>query len=105
MDIVESVSPTMPANMEEEESEDEDEKMRRYKEAVKNKVISTTNLLCIWDCANIWLYISEGLAIVVFDPFTACLARLSGGFLKGDSLICLPRLIRYRFSWRSAEAG
>ena len=70
MDIVESVSPTMPANMEEEESEDEDEKMRRYKEAVKNKVVSTTNLLCIWDCANIWLYISEGLAIVVFDPFT-----------------------------------
>ena len=59
MDIVESVSPTMPANMEEEESEDEDEKMRRYKEAVKNKVVATTNLLCIWDCANIWLYIFD----------------------------------------------
>jgi hypothetical protein len=28
------------------------------------------NLLCIWDCAWIWIRTSEGLAMLVFDPFT-----------------------------------
>ena len=101
MDIVESVSPTIPDNWDdyEEESEvkilwniikfdcvfifrtnyfsetffffqDEDEKMARRKQEIKDKTMGVINILCVWDCANIWLKISEVLSIIVFDPFT-----------------------------------
>ena len=69
MDIVEGVSPTMPPESE-SESEDDEEKMKRYKENVKNHTITTLKILCIWDCTNIWIKISEVLAFIVFDPFT-----------------------------------
>ena len=72
MDIVESVSPTIPENFEpiEDESEDEDEKMARIKQEIKEKTMGVLNLLCVWDCANIWIKISEVLSFLVFDPFT-----------------------------------
>ena len=63
MDIVESVSPTIPENMSvEDESEDEDEKMKRIKQKIKDKTMDVVNILCVWDCANIWIKISEVLA-------------------------------------------
>lgn len=54
----------------ESDDEDDDEKMKRYKEAIKNKTMSILNLLCVWDCTRIWIRISEILAMLVFDPFT-----------------------------------
>ena len=68
-DIVENVSPTIPADWDTEE-EDEDEKMRRIKQEIKDKIVGGLNIFCIWDCANIWIKISEVLAFLVFDPFT-----------------------------------
>ena len=50
--------------------QDEDEKMARRKQEIKDKTMGVINVLCVWDCANIWLKISEVLAIIVFDPFT-----------------------------------
>ena len=32
--------------------------------------MSVLNLLCFWDCTNIWIKISEVFAFLVFDPFT-----------------------------------
>ena len=37
---------------------------------VKDKTMGVINVLCIWDCTNIWIKISEVLAFIVFDPFT-----------------------------------
>ena len=68
-DIVDSVSPTIPPDWDDEE-EDPDEKLKRMKEAVKQQIVEVLKILCIWDCANIWLKISEVLAFLVFDPFT-----------------------------------
>ncbi len=28
------------------------------------------NILCVWDCASIWIRTSELFAMIVFDPFT-----------------------------------
>ena len=50
--------------------QDEDEKMARRKQEIKDKTMGVINILCVWDCANIWLKISEVLSIIVFDPFT-----------------------------------
>ena len=66
---MENVSPTIPADWDTEE-EDEDEKMRRIKQEIKDKIVGGLNIFCIWDCANIWIKISEVLAFLVFDPFT-----------------------------------
>ena len=68
-DIVENVSPTIPTDWDIEE-EDEDEKMQRIKQEIKAKIVGGLNILCVWDCANIWIKISEVLAFLVFDPFT-----------------------------------
>ena len=60
-------------NSEEDESDgyDSDEDAGdRYKRIAKEKVIEWTNILCIWDCAWIWIRISEVLSFIVFDAFT-----------------------------------
>ena len=44
--------------------------MARRKQEIKDKTMGVINILCVWDCANIWLKISEVLSIIVFDPFT-----------------------------------
>ena len=46
------------------------------KEAVKQQIVEVLKILCIWDCANIWLKISEVLAFLVFDPFTELIITL-----------------------------
>ena len=74
-DIVDSVSPTIPPDWDDEE-EDPDEKLKRMKEAVKQQIVEVLKILCIWDCANIWLKISEVLAFLVFDPFTELIITL-----------------------------
>ena len=71
MDVVESISPTIPEHMSiDDESEDEDEKAARMKAQIREKTMEVVNVLCVWDCARIWIKISEVLAFVVFDPFT-----------------------------------
>ena len=60
-------------NPEEDESEDYDsdeDSGDRYKRIAKEKAFEWTNILCIWDCAWIWIRISECLSFLVFDPFT-----------------------------------
>lgn len=72
MDIVESVSPTIPEHMSQnidEEEEDDEERMKRIKAEIKAKITEVVYVLCIWDCAKIWIWISELCAILVFDPF------------------------------------
>ena len=57
----------------EEESDDYDsdeDDMDRYKRIAKEKTIEWTSILCTWDCAWIWIRISEVLSFIVFDPFT-----------------------------------
>ena len=48
------------------DDEDDDE---RFKRMVKEKAAYVCNVLCIWDCAWIWIRISEFLSIIVFDAF------------------------------------
>jgi hypothetical protein len=73
-DIVASVSPTIPSRMsgyvDPYESDDDEEQMDKIKSAIKTKSIGLFNILCIWDCAHIWIRTSEILAYLVFDPFT-----------------------------------
>ena len=69
-DIVESVTPEIPAQNYDYDDEDDDEKMKRIKEAIKNKTMSVINILCVWDCTRIWIKLSEIFAMIVFDPFT-----------------------------------
>lgn len=72
-DIVDNVSETVPSRMSfyvEEEEEDDDEKLAKVKAKVQAGIVNVVNILCVWDCANIWIRISEFLAFVVFDPFT-----------------------------------
>ena len=42
----------------------------RFKRIAKEKTIEWTNILCIWDCAWIWIRVSEVLSFIVFDAFT-----------------------------------
>ncbi len=42
----------------------------RWKRQLVENLEKCVNLFCVWDCAWIWIRMSEVLAIVVFDPFT-----------------------------------
>lgn len=71
-DLVDRVTPGLEAGRDfnddddDDDDEDDDEKMKRM---IKEKTVYAVNVLCIWDCARIWIKISEILAIIVFDPF------------------------------------
>ena len=49
--------------------EDEDEGPK-YKEIAMEYMKEASKVLCIWDCCTLWLKVSEGMAYLVFDPFT-----------------------------------
>ena len=55
--------------MDDDNYDDEDPE-DRYKRIAKEKGAELLKILCIWDCAWIWIRISEVLAIIVFDAFT-----------------------------------
>ena len=42
----------------------------RIKKMVKDKAIEWGNILCVWNCAWIWIRISEVFSFIVFDAFT-----------------------------------
>ena len=52
------------------DDDDDDEEEGRMKRIIKEKISYGCNVLCIWDCANIWIKISEVFAFIVFDAFT-----------------------------------
>ena len=53
------------------EYDDDDEDLGdKYKRLAKEKAAEWTKILCIWDCAWIWIRISEVLSFIVFDAFT-----------------------------------
>ena len=69
-DLVDRVTPGLEANpsySDFDDDEDDDEKMKRL---IKEKTTYTLKVLCIWDCAGIWIKISEIFSIIVFDAFT-----------------------------------
>lgn len=51
-------------------NDDDDDEGPKYKEIFCEYFKKSINVLCIWDCCNIWLKASEVLAFLVFDPFT-----------------------------------
>ena len=50
--------------------EDDEDPEDKYKRLAKEKVAEWTKILCIWDCAWIWIRVSEVLSFIVFDAFT-----------------------------------
>ena len=77
-DIVDNVSDTIPSRMSfYVEEDDDDEKLAKMKAQVQKGIVSVLNILCVWDCANIWIRISEFLAFLVFDPFTELFITLA----------------------------
>ena len=64
-----SVSPSLlDVNVNRVNADDDDED--KWKRAFVENLEKCINLFCIWDCAWIWIRMSELLAIIVFDPFT-----------------------------------
>ena len=58
-----------PGDMDDDDDDEEDQG-EKMKAMLIEKGVYATNVLCIWDCCNIWIKTSELCAYIVFDPFT-----------------------------------
>ena len=50
--------------------DDDDEEGPKMKDIIAEHLKEAVQILCIWDCCDIWLKISELFSYLVFDPFT-----------------------------------
>ena len=48
----------------------EDDEGPKVKDIVMDCLKRGCDLLCIWDCARMWIWCAEILSYLVFDPFT-----------------------------------
>ena len=59
-----------PYEDEEDEYNSDEDDMDRFKKKAKRETTKVCKILCTWDCAWIWIRISEVLSFLVFDAFT-----------------------------------
>ena len=53
-----------------DDEEDEDYEGPEFKTVALDNLKKVSTVLCVWDCARVWIRFSELLAILVFDAFT-----------------------------------
>ena len=57
-------------DLDDDDDDDEEDQGEKIKAMLIEKGVYAANVLCIWDCCNIWIKTSELCAYIVFDPFT-----------------------------------
>ena len=58
------------AGEEDDDYDSDEDDMDRFKRKAKETTTNVCKILCTWDCAWIWIRISEVLSFIVFDAFT-----------------------------------